>query len=123
MTFLHPQPWQAFFAVQPTLIPPPHTGVHLTWKPKLLWPSELRAFAPASRAEAPWDEGSEVAPVLGWPLGLHEARRAAPASRAYLAGPAGRGETRLSKEFGRGQHHRANEEAPVQSLALPLSAG
>ena len=62
-----------------------------------------------------------MAPSLGWPLDLHAAGRAAPASRAYLAGPAGRGEARLSKKPGRGQDHRANE-APVQALGPPLPA-
>ena len=60
-----------------------------------------------------------MGPSLGWPLDLHAAGRAAPASRAYLAGPAGRGEARLSKKPGRGQDHRANE---AQVLGPPLSA-
>lgn len=61
-------------------------------------------------------------PVWVRPPCLHAAGRVAPVPRAYLAGPAGRGEAKLSREPGRGQYHRAIEEAPLQVLVLPLSA-
>lgn len=125
MTLFHPQPWQAFWEAQPPSHTFPALGCTSRGGQSCCGPrsSECSPQLLPRGLGHPEVRVQRWPPVWGWPLGLHAAGRAAPASRAYLAGPAGRGEARLSKEPGRGQEHRANEEAPFQVLVPPLSAG